>query len=172
MNKKNWGMWITQIQKPLKDDTLFKVYTSLKIISIPLMTLGILASMLWIILSLNLVFFSANGFVQVSGLEDTFYEHLSQILFSNLKSGLLALAIMAILGWYVSILILRPFKLIGEYCDQVSKGEKPEYNQDLFTDVRLLTSFCDYFFNYMEKNNHLLHKQWDLYDALKKPVYS
>lgn len=28
------------------------------------------------------------------------------------------------------------------------------------------------FFNYMEKNNHLLHKQWDLYDALKKPVYS
>jgi len=166
MNKKNWGIWITRIQKPLKDDTLFKVYTSLKIIGIPLMTLGILASMLWIILSLNLVFFSANGFLQVSGLEETYYEHLSLILFSNLKWVLLSFMVMAVLGLYVSILILRPFKLIGEYCDQVSKGEKAEYNQDLFTDVRLLTSFCEYFFNCME--NALKNSSFTPIDILKK----
>jgi len=73
---------------------------------------------------------------------------------------------MALLGWYVSSLILRPFKLIGDYCDQVLKGEKAEYNQDLFTDVRLLTSFCDYFFNCME--NALKNKLFTPLEVLKK----
>ena len=166
MNKNNLNSWISHIKKPLRDDTLFKIFTSLKIIAIPIMTFGLLASMLWIILSINLVYFSANGFLQVSGIENTFYDHLSQIFFSNLIWVFLSLVIIAFLGLYVSILILRPFKLISDYCDHVTRGEKAEFNQDLFTDVRLLTSFCDYFFNCME--NALKNSSFAPLGILKK----
>lgn len=136
--------------KPLKDETLFKILTSLKIALIPTLTIAILISMLLMVLSFNLIFFKANGVSDVGGLQEAYFEYLSQVFLTSIPWLILTIFLITTVGFYISHIFLRPFRLIGDYCESFTKEGKGEYDQELFTDLRLLTSFSEYFFNTME----------------------
>ena len=40
--------------------------------------------------------------------------------------------------------------MISEYCEKAIKDSSASYDPDFFTDLKLLTRFSEYFFNYME----------------------
>ena len=79
------------------------------------------------------------------------------------------------IGSYIGGLLLRPFTLIASYCEAELNGEKGNYNQDFFSDLKILTTFSDYFFNTLQsaKLNGTLKKIAvpDKYTRIHKPVF-
>ncbi len=135
----------------LKDDEAkFRVWTGFKVTAIPFMALLVLWVFLWIFLRVNLAFYEANGFPNSLDLSDAYFEYILSTL-GNLTPYLAGFAIgLWLAGLYMAEMLLRPFKLIGDYCEKASNGETVVYDPDFFTDLKLLTRFSEYFFNILE----------------------
>ncbi|HAZ14070.1 MAG: hypothetical protein A2X86_14275 [Bdellovibrionales bacterium GWA2_49_15] len=160
----------------LKDDEAkFRLWTGFKVTFIPFMTLFVLWIFLWIFLRINLAFYEVNGFPSSVDLSEAYFAYILSTL-SNLTPFLIGFALaLWIAGLYMAEVLLRPFKLIGDYCEKVTNGEPAIYDPDFFTDLKLLTRFSEYFFNILEnasKNKKLL--QFDVpvkFTRIHGPVF-
>ncbi|MGB0454915.1 MAG: hypothetical protein ACPGJV_14490 [Bacteriovoracaceae bacterium] len=62
------------------------------------------------------------------------------------------IALILFIGLYIANLMLRPFEQISRHCHNLLNGENTsEYNSDFFSDLKLLTSFSEYFFNALSR---------------------
>ncbi|MBT6325347.1 MAG: hypothetical protein HOJ35_05220, partial [Bdellovibrionales bacterium] len=141
--------WIKKIlnQKP---ESIFKFTTAVKVAAIPVVTGMFLYVALWFFLKINLVTFNANGLFDVVALESAYYEYIFSKSY-NLSPYIILFEIIAfLLGYYLSTLLLRPFKMIGDYCEDSINGKEVIYDPDFFTDLKLLTQFSEFFFNIIE----------------------
>jgi len=128
------------------EEVIFRLKTTLKMTLIPIASGCIMAGFLYVLLEMNLYFFEANGYQGWQSFKEVYYEF---IIGSTLKlvpyiAGFIA--VVAITGIYVSDLLLRPFRIIGDYCEKVVNGEDTSYDPDFFTDLKLLTTFSELFF--------------------------
>jgi len=140
------------------DEAKFRIFTSLKMTAIPLFCFLILASFIWVLLSLNVIFFKANEFMKIKEFEEVFYHFISSEIIDLIPYGALLLVFVNMAAIYVSDILLRPFRMIGEYCEDRTNGREASYNPDFFSDLKLLSRFSEFFFSYIEtaqKNNSL-----------------
>lgn len=147
--------FLQKFQKILKDlyyseETRFRFATTLKITIIPIITFLIMWGLVYIILRVDLLFFDAHNISDVGEFKDTYYQFLISSSLDKLPYAFGVLIVLVFVGIYISNLFLRPFKLIQNYCENFVEGKKPSYDPEFFTDLKVLTRFSEYFFNYME----------------------
>lgn len=157
------------------DEAKFRLYTSLKLTSIPILSFLATFSFFWVLLNMNLIFFRANEYRGIAKFEEIFFDFLSSSLLELLPYGAVLLIFINITSIYISDILLRPFRLIGEYCEKRNNGEEASYNPDFFTDLRLLSQFSEFCFSYIEtaELNKKLHSVAipKKYTRIHKPVF-
>ncbi|WP_127718014.1 hypothetical protein [Halobacteriovorax sp. HLS] len=138
--------------KQLKNDeeVRFRLINGLKIASIPFFTLFILMVFLWVFLYMDLVFFKANGYANFDQFSEVFFDYIFSNVFEYAVILIGFFSFILIFGIYLSELLLRPFKVIGDYCESWTEGKKSTYDPDFFSDLKLLTRFSEWFFNTVE----------------------
>lgn len=149
INLKNLS--VAKIRKLLKDEeSKFRLFTSLKMTSIPVVTLIILFFLFFLLLQMDLLFFRANELIKMDNFVETFYDYLFDKSSDYLPYVALMIIFINVASIYVSDILLRPFRILGEYCEKRVNGEKTSYNPDFFNDLSLMTRFSEYFFSVLE----------------------
>ncbi len=140
------------LKSKLKDPEIqFRLLTSLKMTSIFLATFIMMTSYILVLLGVNLVFFKANESFGITEFESIFYDSLLGSVSDFAVYGSLILILLNIASIYISDLLLRPFRIIGEYCERTSLGcTEQDYNPDFFSELKILSQFSEFFFNSIE----------------------
>lgn len=175
----NVGFVKNQVSKFKKyldnDEKLFQWSTALKMAGIALLSFLIMWAFIAIFLKMDKYFFEANGIVSSEGFEEVFYDYLFNKTSDIISYIALFIISVFFIGIYISHLLLRPFRIIGDYCEEALTNEEANYDPDFFTDLKLLTRFSEFFFNHLEtasKNGEL--KKVEIpkkYTKIHKPVF-
>jgi hypothetical protein len=154
------------IKKRLKLNKLFKsedsrfiLANSLKISSVYLLTSLFAVYAIWLVLSLNNIFFEANGFLGIEDLKSVYFDFIAAKIMHNVAYVFVFNIILFFAGIYLTKILLRPFEIIGEYCSNAIENKHEVYNPDTFSDYKLLTRFSEFFFQYIleaRKNKKLI----------------
>lgn len=157
------------------DDSRFKIYVALKVMMVPVVASIFLAYMLWVLVRMNNIFFEANGFMGLDELRDAYFDFILielSTLFPYI-GGVLILLFFT--GMYIGSLLLRPFAIIGAYCEEAVNNENAVYEPDIFSDYKLLTRFSEYFFTYVRNARKTGKLEVDVipvnYTRIHKPVF-
>lgn len=143
---------IEWLKKCLDDDELmFKLGTGTKFLLVSLVcTLSVLL-FTYLFLRIDLIFFVTNGYPGAAEFEDAFYDFIYSSLFDSFWwMGFSGVFIFSI-GYYLSAVMIRPFKAIGQYCEDRVNDKKNYYTPDFFSDLKLLTSFSVFFFSRVDE---------------------
>ena len=159
------------------DESWFTITTSLKVAIIPFFTLAVLLAIVYLILNYNLFFFQMAGFDSSGELNGAYYEFFINSFLEAFLALLVCFIVLILSGIYIAQMILRPFRIIGNYCEKVMIGQKDAvYDPDFFVELKLLTQFCEYFFNLAE-NEMILRKDMNKmkiplkYTGIHAPVF-
>ena len=131
------------------EDSRFALMTGLKISGLYLLTVILVMYMTWIILSLNNVFFESQGFFDTGEVRTVFYDFIMQSLWQDVIHIAIFFILLLFGGFYIARILLRPFALIGVYCENAKDNKNASYNPDIFSDFKLLTRFSEFFFVYL-----------------------
>ncbi len=174
MNKLNTIKGRINIGK-FSEVSAFRFKTILKMVLIPMSTLIVLIFFLYILIEMNLAYFKAFNVIDIGEMESAYYDYLFSALVDMGKYTFGFLVFMAVIGMYISNLLLRPFKIIAEYCECRVANKKAEYNPDFFSDLKLLTSISDFFFytvdNVLLVTNKSVGKVPSKFTKIHKPVF-
>ena len=134
------------------EEVLFRLKTSLKMTSIPIFSFIILGMLLNIMMKMDIYFFQANSVAGIDGFAEIFYDYFFDKLSHFIPYIGALIVFVNILALYISDIMLRPFRNIGDYCEEKLNVENTDssYDTDFFTDLRLLTRFADFFFSMIE----------------------
>lgn len=138
--------------KYLRDEEQrFKIGMGLKFLGISLAcTLSVLL-FTYLLVRIDLIFFVAHGFPGALDFQEAFYEFIYSSLYDEMiwvfASGIFIFS----LGYYLSGIMLRPFRVIGQYCEDKMNDKKNYYTPDFFSDLKLLTSFSVFFFSKIDE---------------------
>ncbi len=157
------------------EEVRFRLINGLKIASIPVLTCFVLIIFLWVLLSMDLVFFKSNGYENFEEFNEVFYDFIVSKLLEFSLLFIAHFAMTLIFGIYISELLLRPFRVIGDYCEKFLEDKSTSYDPDFFSDLKLLTRFSEWFFNtiYISEQNGSL-KPIDVpnkFTRIHKPVF-
>ena len=146
------------ISKRLKINKLFKgeeskfiLANSLKVSAVYLLTSSFALYTIWLVLSLNNVFFEANGFMGIDELKSAYFDFIAGRVLHNAAYVFSFYIILFFAGMYLTKVLLRPFEIIGDYCTDAAENPNAIYNPDTFSDYKLLTRFSEYFFLYISE---------------------
>lgn len=142
---------IQELKKVFKtEDSRFLLFTGLKVSGISFIINLVVYTYLFQVMRLNYAFFRSQG---LPDLEDewTFYNYLLSEATGNLTIFLAFHVFLFFIGTYVGWLILRPFRMIGEYCEEVIENPNAIYKTDEFSTYKLLTRFSEFFFEYLRE---------------------
>lgn len=175
-------MWKKFLKSPIPEikrvfsteDSRFIVSVGLKI---SLISFGITLIVHWFlfqIMRLNYAFFSAHGFPQFTE-GSPFYELIIGEVIDNIPLLCLFHVFLFFIGSYAGWLILRPFRIIGEYCEAVLGNPNAIYRVEEFSTYGLLTRFSEFFFEYLResrKRNEIISNSIPpQYSKIHKPVF-
>ena len=130
------------------DDTKFVVLTGIKVSSISLLINFILYTCLFEVMRLNYVFFRSQGFPDFQD-DQVFFNYITSEALENLPVLFLFHIFLFFIGTYVGWLILRPFRMIGDYCEEIIENPEAIYMVDEFSTYKLLTRFSEFFFEFL-----------------------
>lgn len=131
------------------EEARFLLSTSFKISGVYLFTALFVVYLIWLILAINNVFFEANGFLDIPDLRSAYFDFITSRLMQNFIYIFILFVFLFFTSLYLGKILLRPFKIIGEYCDEAVTKKNTSYNPDIFSDFKLLTRFSDFFFQYV-----------------------
>ena len=131
---------------------MFALATGLKVTGIFVGVMCLIGYILWIMLTMNNVFFEAQGFLAADAFKEAYFDSVLRSVSDFFPYILMFVVILFFGGVLISKMLLRPFKVIGDYCEKKEQGEKASYNPDSFSDFRLLTRFSDFFFTYLDES--------------------
>ena len=140
------------------EDSRFIIITGFKVSFIALFVTLLVSYIIWLMMSMNNIFFEANGFFNISELRQAYFDFILKKIIFNLPYFLSFFILLFFMGMYVGWILLRPFQEIGKYCENVIEDSRLSYSPDLFSDFKLLTRFGSFFFQYLkdaEKKNSL-----------------
>ncbi len=133
------------------EEQQFKVGMGLKFLGVSLLcTLSVLL-FTYLLIRIDLIFFVANGFPGALDFQDAFFEFVYSSLYEKLVWLFFSGLFIFVLGYYLSGIMLRPFKVIGQYCEDKMSDKKNYYTPDFFSDLKLLTSFSVFFFSKIDE---------------------
>lgn len=136
-----------------QDDTRFLIACGLKFSGIYFLSTLFISFLLWIIISLNGVYFESKVLGTTSALRETFLDNALGVFYAELPGIFAGLVVLFFAGAYIGKVLLRPFELIGKYCTEKLEGNTSAvYNPDIFSDYKLMTRFSEFFFIYIEQS--------------------
>ena len=127
------------------------VMTGLKVAGISFFINLVIYTCLYQVMRLNHAFFRAHGFPEFHE-EEVFYNYLLTETIDNLTTIFVFHIFLFFIGTYVGWLILRPFRMIAEYCEQAVENPNAIYRVDEFSTYKLLTRFSEFFFEYVRES--------------------
>lgn len=130
------------------DDTKFVIQTGLKVAGISLLINFIIYTCLLEVMRLNYVFFRSQGFPDFQE-DEVFFKYIMSEAVENMPLLFLFHIFLFFIGTYVGWLILRPFRMIGDYCERIIDNPDTIYRVDEFSTYKLLTRFSEFFFEYL-----------------------
>jgi hypothetical protein len=132
------------------EDSRFLLFTGLKVSGISFIINLVVYGFLFQVMRLNYAFFKAQS---LAGLEDEtiFYNYLLTEASGNLTIFLVFHFFLFFIGSYVGWLILRPFRVLGDYCEAVIEYPNAIYRVDEFNTHKLLIRFSEFFFEYLRE---------------------
>jgi len=133
------------------DELMFKLSTALKFTLISAIFAFIAFSLSYLILRIDLVYFESYGLMTNAITAEAYFDYVFQSLWDLFPWIMLVFLIIFFGGYYIAIIMMRPFKVIGEHCEERMKQEKRFYQADFFSDLKLLTSFTSFFFEKIEE---------------------
>ncbi len=133
------------------DETKFVILTGLKVSCISLLINTIIYTCLFEVMRLNYVFFRTQGFPDFQD-DEVFFGYVMSEVIDNLPVLFLFHIFLFFIGTYVGWLILRPFRVIGEYCEQVIENPNVVYKIDEFSTYKLLIRFSEFFFEFVRES--------------------
>ncbi|MFZ4714501.1 MAG: hypothetical protein ACOYL6_12335 [Bacteriovoracaceae bacterium] len=131
------------------EDSRFMLMVGLKVVALPILASSFLLYMFWLTVHMNLIYFEANGFRGLEELREAYYGFIFNQVSNIIPWAGLFLICLFLSGLYMGSLLLRPFKIIGDYCDQAVNDPNSSYEPDMFSDFKLLTRFSEFFFAYV-----------------------
>lgn len=156
------------------EDSRFIVVVGLKVSGI---SLGITLIVYWFlfqIMRLNHAFFKAHGFPEFSE-GNPFFDHVIQEAVENIPILFAFHIFLFFIGVYVGWIILRPFRMMGEYCEKVLDNPNTVYDVDQFTTYRLLIRFSEFFFEFLRESRNrkviISNSIPPQYSKIHKPVF-
>lgn len=149
------------------DDTRFMMATGLKVSGISFGINIFIYYFLYQVLRLNSAFFNAHGFPQFAE-ESPFFDYVIMEASENFPVFLIFHVCLFFIGVYVGWLILRPFRYIGEYAEKVIDHPNTIYQNDDFSNYKLLTRFSEFFFEFLRD----ARKKSELQSSSIPPQYS
>lgn len=157
------------------EDSRFKIKVALKVIAVPLIAAVFLIYMLWVLVRMDNIYFEANGFMGLNELRDAYLDFILIELSSLFPYIGGVLILLFFTGMYIGSLLLRPFVIIGAYCEEAISDENAVYEPDMFSDYKLLTRFSELFFGYIRtcrKSGKLTTEAIPQnYTGIHKPVF-
>jgi hypothetical protein len=128
------------------EEFMFKLTTGLKFVLISAgFTLAVLL-FTYLLLKIDLILFLANGYPGATEFQEAFYDFVYSSLFDEIPYLIFAMVFIFMLGFYLSGIMIRPFKVISRYCEERLDNKEHYYSPDYLSDLKLLTSFSVFFF--------------------------
>lgn len=133
------------------EEFMFKLTTGLKFVFISLgFTLAVLL-FTYLLLKINLIYFVAHGYPGASQFQEAFIDFVYSSLVDEIPYFLIAFAFIFVLGYCLSAIMIRPFKVISRYCEERLENKENYYSPDYFSDLKLLTTFSVFFFSKIDE---------------------
>ncbi len=141
-----------RLHKHLSDDELmFKIGMGFKFLGVSVFCLLSVLLFTYLLIRIDLIFFVAHGFPGADAFQNAFYDYI----YSSFSDELVWVGVGGIftfsLGYYLSGIMIRPFKVIGLYCEDKINDKSNFYAPDFFSDLKLLTSFSVFFFTKIDE---------------------
>lgn len=133
------------------DESRFIISVGLKVSGISFGISLFIYYFLFQVMRLNYAFFRAHGFPEFAE-ESPFFDFVTQEALENLPIMFLFHICLFFIGTYIGWLIMRPFRTIGEYCDEIVESPQAIYKVDDFSTYKLLTRFSEFFFEYLRES--------------------
>ena len=167
---------IKALPRPFKEDeSKFLLKTALKVTVIPVLAFVFIFFIFWIFVRFDLLYFESVGLRESSFFAENYYAKIFNEISRFFYLTLGFLVTLFFVGIYIGNVLIRPFKILAQYCEKVVQGESYSYNSNLFSDFRILTRFSDYFFTVMEsaRKNQKLEKAVipTYFTGIHKPVF-
>ena len=165
-----------RFNKHLNDDEkMFKVGMGLKFLGVSLFCTLSVILFTYLLVRIDLIFFVAHGFPGAEAFQEAFYDFIYSSLDEEIGWLIVSAGFIFALGYYLSGVMIRPFKVIGQYCEDKISDKKNYYTPDFFSDLKLLTSFSVFFFNKMdeaEEKRHLnINEIPPHFTRIHKPIF-
>lgn len=166
---------ITELRRVFKsEDSRFILSVGMKVSSISLGITLVIHWFLFQVMRLNYAFFKAHGFPQFVD-ESPFFDSILNATLQNLPILFIFHVFLFFIGVYVGWLILRPFRRLGSYCENVLDHPNTIYRVDEFSTYSLLTRFSELFFDYLresrKRNELAIHGVPPQFSRIHKPVF-
>lgn len=133
------------------DEEMFKIGMGLKFLGVSVLCTISVLLFTYLLIRIDLIFFVSQGFPGALDFKDAFIEFIYSSLFDQVLWISLSLVFVFGLGYYLSSIMIRPFRVIGEYCDDKISNKNNFYSPDFFSDLKLLTSFSVFFFSKIDE---------------------
>ena len=133
------------------EEQMFRIGIGLKFLMVSLACTFSVILFTYILIRIDLIFFVANGFPGALDFKDAFMEYIYTAFIYEEFAWLLCSGIFIFcLGYYLSGVMIRPFKAIGSYCEGKLTDKNNSYTPDFFSNLKLLTSFSVLFFTIID----------------------
>jgi len=142
---------LKELVKSIKDDEFVKFRLSMgfKFALIPTIALVSSVVMNYILLRVTLSvlasFESGKNYI----VEDVIFIFAEKGIVTVLMYSGVVFVCLFVLGMFVANVTLRPFKVIGEYCESSLESDELSYDPDFLSELKLLSSFSEWFFSVM-----------------------
>lgn len=133
------------------EETRFMLFTGIKVAGISFCINLFVYGCLFQVMRLNYAFFRAHGFPDFQD-ESVFYNYLLGEAMESATTLFAFHIFLFFIGTYVGWIVLRPFRIIGEYCEIVIANPNAVYKVDEFSTYKLLTRFSEFFFEYLRES--------------------
>ena len=131
---------------------MFKIEMGLKFLGVSMACTFSVLMFTYLLIKINLIFFIAHGFPGAIEFKEAFMEYIySAFIYDKALWLMLSALFIFCLGYYLSSIMIRPFKAIGQYCEDKLNDKNNSYTPDFFSDLKLLTSFSVLFFTIVDQ---------------------
>lgn len=135
------------LKKSFSEDINFRLLLGLQFALIP--TVSVIFGILLHYLVLRVTLTTLMSFENIRSfvVEDIFVLFIEESIVEIMPHFFLLFCTLIIVGVLLGRIVLRPFKLIGDYCEAKLDGKEISYDPEFLANLKLLSSFTDWFFN-------------------------
>lgn len=133
------------------EEFMFKVGMGMKFLGVSVICTVSVLLFTYLLIRIDLIFFITHGFPGALDFRDAFIEFIYSSIYDEVIWIVVSSIFIFGLGYHLSSIMIRPFKVIGQYCEDKMSDKKNFYSPDFFSDLKLLTSFSVFFFSKIDE---------------------